>query len=305
MSAVEPLDYPGDADDQADDRPGQVQVPDQDDADDDEQQPGDAQPDPVRLGRCRTPGSGGRCPRGSSGCRAAPRSRSPKLVGCRATINPRITVAAPRNSAVCHEPASTSGGEGCVPLPSAMAASLPVPSVPSDAGQAPRVCRHPPWVRAIFRRCATISSHPRRVVPDPFGDLYGHGQGARIRERTRDVHDTAPASSHDMDPRRYVLDGLGRLLPGGAPGASGHPAPSGAAGIPAVRRATRGWTHRRPAPGPGSHLPRRVIKGGSHLCAPSYCLRYRPAARQGEAIDTATCHLGFRCVVRGASPSGP
>ena len=56
--------------------------------------------------------------------------------------------------------------------------------------------------------------------------------------------------------------------------------------------------------GPGSHLPRRVIKGGSHLCAPSYCLRYRPAARQGEAVDTATCHLGFRCVVRGVSPAG-
>ena len=55
---------------------------------------------------------------------------------------------------------------------------------------------------------------------------------------------------------------------------------------------------------PGEHLPRRVIKGGSHLCAPSYCLRYRPAARQGEAIDTATCHLGFRCVVRGGSPAG-
>jgi len=42
----------------------------------------------------------------------------------------------------------------------------------------------------------------------------------------------------------------------------------------------------------------RVIKGGSHLCAPSYCLRSRPAARQGEAIDTSTCHLGFRCVLR-------
>jgi sulfatase modifying factor 1 len=52
---------------------------------------------------------------------------------------------------------------------------------------------------------------------------------------------------------------------------------------------------------PGSHLPRKVIKGGSHLCAPTYCLRYRPAARQGEAIDTATCHLGFRCVVRQGS----
>jgi formylglycine-generating enzyme required for sulfatase activity len=45
-------------------------------------------------------------------------------------------------------------------------------------------------------------------------------------------------------------------------------------------------------------IPRRVIKGGSHLCAPNYCLRYRPAARQGQAIDSSTTHLGFRCVVR-------
>jgi formylglycine-generating enzyme len=49
---------------------------------------------------------------------------------------------------------------------------------------------------------------------------------------------------------------------------------------------------------PGAHIPRRVIKGGSHLCAPSYCLRYRPAARQPEAIDTSTSHIGFRCVTR-------
>jgi formylglycine-generating enzyme len=49
---------------------------------------------------------------------------------------------------------------------------------------------------------------------------------------------------------------------------------------------------------PGAHIPRRVIKGGSHLCAPNYCLRYRPAARQGEAVDTSTAHLGFRCIVR-------
>jgi formylglycine-generating enzyme len=49
---------------------------------------------------------------------------------------------------------------------------------------------------------------------------------------------------------------------------------------------------------PGAHIPRRVIKGGSHLCAPSYCLRYRPAARQAEAVDTSTGHIGFRCVVR-------
>jgi formylglycine-generating enzyme required for sulfatase activity len=50
---------------------------------------------------------------------------------------------------------------------------------------------------------------------------------------------------------------------------------------------------------PGQRFARRVIKGGSHLCAPNYCLRYRPAARQGEAIDTSTSHIGFRCVVRG------
>ena len=60
----------------------------------------------------------------------------------------------------------------------------------------------------------------------------------------------------------------------------------------------------RPAAEPGSHLPRRVIKGGSHLCAPNYCLRYRPAARQAQAIDSATGHLGFRCIVRAPEP-GP
>jgi formylglycine-generating enzyme len=51
---------------------------------------------------------------------------------------------------------------------------------------------------------------------------------------------------------------------------------------------------------PGEHFPRKVIKGGSHLCAPNYCLRYRPAARQGETVDTSTAHIGFRCIVREA-----
>ncbi len=49
-------------------------------------------------------------------------------------------------------------------------------------------------------------------------------------------------------------------------------------------------------PESGERFPRRVIKGGSYLCAPNYCLRYRPAARQGQSEDTATCHLGFRCI---------
>jgi formylglycine-generating enzyme required for sulfatase activity len=43
---------------------------------------------------------------------------------------------------------------------------------------------------------------------------------------------------------------------------------------------------------------RKVIKGGSHLCAPNYCLRYRPAARQAQSVDTSTGHIGIRCVIR-------
>jgi sulfatase modifying factor 1 len=47
-------------------------------------------------------------------------------------------------------------------------------------------------------------------------------------------------------------------------------------------------------------IPRKVMKGGSYLCAPNYCRRYRPAARMAQPIDTSTCHLGFRCIVRPA-----
>ena len=46
---------------------------------------------------------------------------------------------------------------------------------------------------------------------------------------------------------------------------------------------------------PGSSIPRRVLKGGSYLCSPEYCLRFRPAARSPQAEDTATTHIGFRC----------
>ena len=49
----------------------------------------------------------------------------------------------------------------------------------------------------------------------------------------------------------------------------------------------------------GIASPRKVMKGGSHLCAVNYCRRYRPAARMPQPIDTSTSHLGFRCVVRG------
>jgi formylglycine-generating enzyme required for sulfatase activity len=48
----------------------------------------------------------------------------------------------------------------------------------------------------------------------------------------------------------------------------------------------------------GAHVPRRVVKGGSHLCAPNYCERYRPAARQAQQLESSMSHLGFRCIIR-------
>jgi sulfatase modifying factor 1 len=49
---------------------------------------------------------------------------------------------------------------------------------------------------------------------------------------------------------------------------------------------------------PQIKIPRKVVKGGSHLCAPNYCRRYRPAARHAQPVDTSTSHVGFRCVFR-------
>ena len=54
---------------------------------------------------------------------------------------------------------------------------------------------------------------------------------------------------------------------------------------------------------PDIRIPRKVVKGGSHLCAPNYCRRYRPAARHAQPVDTSASHIGFRCVVRGSGPN--
>lgn len=49
------------------------------------------------------------------------------------------------------------------------------------------------------------------------------------------------------------------------------------------------------SPAPVDQAAGRVLKGGSHLCAPEYCLRYRPAARSQQSDDSSTTHIGFRC----------
>ncbi|HUO36554.1 MAG TPA: formylglycine-generating enzyme family protein [Mycobacterium sp.] len=49
--------------------------------------------------------------------------------------------------------------------------------------------------------------------------------------------------------------------------------------------------------GPADPTVNQTLKGGSHLCAPEYCHRYRAAARSPQSQDSATTHIGFRCVV--------
>ncbi|HET9448113.1 MAG TPA: formylglycine-generating enzyme family protein [Steroidobacteraceae bacterium] len=79
-----------------------------------------------------------------------------------------------------------------------------------------------------------------------------------------------------------------------------EPDPAKACCIPKNPRGGRAEASYDPCQ-PDIKIPRKVIKGGSHLCAPNYCRRYRPAARHAEPVDTSTSHLGFRCVRRPAS----
>jgi formylglycine-generating enzyme len=76
-------------------------------------------------------------------------------------------------------------------------------------------------------------------------------------------------------------------------------APCCGAGHPRSAREAESYDPRQP----NIKIPRKVLKGGSHLCAPNYCRRYRPAARHAQPVDTSTSHVGFRCVIR-AKPGG-
>ena len=76
--------------------------------------------------------------------------------------------------------------------------------------------------------------------------------------------------------------------------------PHSQATSPCCNAAGRGGYESSAGPANRSQIPRRVMKGGSHLCAPNYCRRYRPAARMPQAADTSTSHLGFRLISRPA-----
>jgi formylglycine-generating enzyme len=127
-----------------------------------------------------------------------------------------------------------------------------------------------PWENQLldkFERTSPVGTFP----PNGFG-LYD--MAGNVWEWTADFY----TPQHDEEPRHACC---------------------GPATNPRVTSPDKSFETGRP----GEHIPRRVVKGGSHLCAPNYCLRYRPAARQAQAVETSTGHIGFRCVVRGHAPA--
>jgi formylglycine-generating enzyme required for sulfatase activity len=93
------------------------------------------------------------------------------------------------------------------------------------------------------------------------------------------------------------------LASAASPGAAAAPAAAAAEGPGTAAGSccggiSAGRLHAAQADPPLTEQDRWTIKGGSHLCAASYCHRYRPAARQGQAVRSTASHIGFRCVLR-------
>lgn len=128
----------------------------------------------------------------------------------------------------------------------------------------------------------------------PDGELLANfWQGAFPHENTLEdgFERTSPVATFPANPFGF-FDMVGNVwewtsdwysLPGGAPSPSC-----------CIPRNPRGAT-KEESLDPASGFPRKVLKGGSHLCAPNYCQRYRPAARFAQTVDTSTSHIGFRC----------
>jgi formylglycine-generating enzyme required for sulfatase activity len=117
-----------------------------------------------------------------------------------------------------------------------------------------------------------------------------------VRNDTLDGYDyTAPV--HSFPPNGFGLfEMTGNVWEWTTDWYQDHGAsPDACCSVDAVRRGGRDASIDPQDP---ARIPRKVIKGGSHLCAPNYCRRYRPAARMAHAVDTSTSHLGFRCVTR-------
>ena len=127
--------------------------------------------------------------------------------------------------------------------------------------------------------------------PYPGGRSLANTWLGRFPYDNRGVGDAAPVGSYPANPFG-AFDLIGNVWEWTTDFyAPRHLIPS----IVAVDRGERSDLLAAQSAERGSRIPRRVLKGGSYLCSPEYCLRFRPAARSPQAEDTAMSHIGFRC----------
>lgn len=130
--------------------------------------------------------------------------------------------------------------------------------------------------------------------PYPGGVLRAHTWTGRFPYEVRGPYGATTAPVGSYPPNGYGLhDVIGNVWEWTTDYWAPRHRPPGAAPVDAQYRPNLLAAASAEA---GSRVPRRVLKGGSYLCSPDYCLRFRPAARSPQADDTSTTHIGFRCV---------
>jgi hypothetical protein len=204
---------------------------------------------------------------------------------------------------------------------------------PGDSQKA-RALHRP--IAKIILSYISLTRTPRRTPPGPDGDSPARRNGRRQPAAAWTRRRTPGATSRRPPISGWPTTGTGTFR-GGPPRATGrHPSSAPSPPIPTdsltwpemsgsgprtgTEPGTYGTRHEgevdvapccapRNPRGPEVEasydprqpqfpVPRKVIKGGSFLCADSYCLRYRPTARRPQMIDTGMSHIGFRCVKR-------
>jgi sulfatase modifying factor 1 len=136
---------------------------------------------------------------------------------------------------------------------------------------------------------------------------YWQGEFPYVNERVDGWKRTSPVRSYPANAYGLfdLIDNVWEWttdwwsLPPAAP-----PVPAALKSCCVPRNPRGGQEHASLDPVLAARIPRKVIKGGSHLCAQNYCQRYRPAARHPQAVDSTTSHIGFRCVMRWNAGAG-
>ena len=201
-------------------------------------------------------------------------------------------------------------------VPAHARAGRPAPDGPVVGVDAGRVLAAPGRAAQLDRRprasIRSSTSRTRTRAPTPSGRARAADRGASGRSppAAASTARRTPGATTPERARRAPGQLLARRLPVARrrratarprPSARSRPTATASSTWPATSGSGRatgtGAPSRASTPSqPQFAIPRRVVKGGSFLCADSYCPRYRPAARRPQMIDTGMSHIGFRCV---------